>query len=378
MFRISEFNFEFTIDIPIKFSILTHMPDSSAPKIKNPPDNSLLNSLHKVTIIYNKVNSLSGGEPSDILADEDTVKTAQSIKDTLEKDGIKTELFEVREDNFTDLLNYNTDLFFNICYGIGSIPKTEQEIPKLLDQTAIPYTGASSDSIKLTTDKVATKRIFRKEKIPTPKYQLFKNINDKLTDKLQFPLIVKPQMEDCSLGIHNDAVVNDEKKLMKKVLQLYQEYKQPILVERFINTRELNVTIIGNGSKLEVLPISEIIFGPSFESDNRWKIVDFEAKWLENTDNYKDTVGVCPAKLDQDIEDLITKYSIMAYKACNCRDYARIDIRLDEDNIPYFLELNLNPGIGPQDGAIRSAKVAGYTYSSFLKKLIEIALARYN
>lgn len=332
----------------------------------------------KVTIIYNKVSSLASGEPADILADEDTVKTAKFINDALLNEGINTELFELSEFNFTELLNYNTDIFFNICYGIGSIAKTEQEIPELLDQIDIPYTGASSRSIKLTTDKVATKRIFHKKNIPTPDYQLFKNIHQKLTRKMGFPLIVKPQSEDCSLGIHNDAVVTSEKELHRKILQLYQEYKEPVLVERFINTRELNLTIIGNGKNIEVLPISEIVFGESFDKDNKWKIVDFEAKWEENTDNFKDTLGVCPVDIDKGIEEEIKKYAVAAYKACNCRDYARIDIRLDEDNIPYFLEVNLNPGIGPEDGTVRSAKVAGYTYGTFLKRLLEIALSRYN
>lgn len=332
----------------------------------------------KVTIIYNKVNQLNSGEPYDILADEDTIKTAAAIKETLEKEGIDADLFPVREDNFTQLLTLHTDLFFNICYGVGSLTKTEQEIPKLLDHIGIPYTGASSDSIRLTTDKAATKRIFKKSKIPTPDFQIFKNSGQKLIDRLQFPLIVKPQSEDCSLGIHNDAIVTDKEHLYKKVLQLSREYHEPILVEQFINTRELNVTIIGNGNKIEVLPISEIIFGSSFDRDRKWKIVDFEAKWLEESDNYKDTVGVCPALLDPEIETEIKKHAVMAYKCCNCRDYARIDIRLDEDNTPYFLEVNLNPGIGPQDGAVRSAKAAGYSYSSFLKKLMDIALERYN
>lgn len=331
----------------------------------------------KITLIYNKVNGLSFGNPEDILADEDTIKTAKQIAKTLQNEGIYVELFEVREDNFTDLLDLKTDLFFNLCYGIGSIPKTEAEIPKLLDKTGVPYTGANAAGIDLTTDKVATKNIFQRINIPTPIFQLFKKPLSQLNANLRFPLIVKPQMEDCSLGINNDAVVQDKKELHQKIIKLYSQYKQPVLVEQFINTRELNVTIIGNNDDIQVLPISEIIFGASFERDNKWKIVDFAAKWLEETANYKETIGVCPAKLDKNIESQIKNYAVAAYKRCQCRDYARFDIRLDEDSIPYFLEINLNPGIGPDDGAVRSAKAAGYTYGSFIRKLIAICLNRF-
>lgn len=333
--------------------------------------------LKKITLIYNKVNNLDFGNPQDILADEDTVKTAKSIAQTLIAEGTNVELFEVKEDNFTDLLELDTDFFFNLCYGIGSIPKTESEIPKILDLTGIPYTGANAAGIVLTTDKVATKKIFQKVNIPTPDYQLFQKPLLTLSKNLKFPLIVKPQMEDCSLGINNDAVVEGEKDLRRKIEKIYSQYKEPVLVEQFINTRELNVTIIGNGNGIEVLPISEIIFGSSFDKNNKWKIVDFAAKWLEDTDNYKETVGICPAILDKDIESKIKEFSITAYKSCRCRDYARFDIRLDEDSIPYFLEINLNPGIGPEDGTIRSAKAAGYTYGSFIRKLIDISLKRY-
>lgn len=339
---------------------------------------SELTALKKITVIYNKVSSLTTGTPSDILADEDTIRTAKAIYNNLFQSGLHVELFELREDNWTDLLTMNTDFIFNLCYGVGSIPKTEDKIPMIIDVTGIPYTGASSREIQLTTDKVATKRIFLKKHIPTPLYQLFRRPDSKLKNSLKYPLIVKPQMEDSSLGIHNDAVVENETELRKKVSEILDKYNEPALVEQFINTRELNVTILGNGKNLRVLPISEIIFGDSFDSEKKWKIVDFEAKWQEETSNFRDTVGVCPARLDRNIEKQIIDYAVAAYRGCNCRDYARIDIRLDEDNTPYFLEVNLNPGIGPEDGAVRSAKAAGMSYASFLTELIEISLDRFN
>ncbi len=333
-------------------------------------------SSYKITILYNQVKSISIGSPQDILADDDTVKTAHAIFKTLQKEKLNVELLEVNEKNYTDLLTYKTDFFFNLCYGIGSIPKTEQEIPKLLEKIALPYTGASDKSIILTTDKIATKKLFQKFKIPTPAYEVFTPQDKVINGHLKYPLIVKPGYQDCSLGIHSDAVITNESQLQHKVLQLLQQYREPVLVEKFINTRELNVTIVGNGKDAIMLPISEIIFGPTFEKKGKWKIVDFEAKWIEESENYNETVGICPAKLDNEIIKKIKKYALEAYNSSGCRDYARIDIRLDEKNKPYFLEINVNPGIGPEDGAVRSAKTAGFSYPQFLKKLIEIAIIR--
>lgn len=350
----------------------------TAKKVKKPPSDLLVKNLGKITIIYNAVKNLENGEPDDILADEDTIKTVNAIYSALKKEEINVELFEVNEENYTDLLTYDTSFYFNLCYGIGSIPKTEQEIPRLLEKTGVPYTGATEEGIKLTTDKIATKKIFQSLKVPTPEFEVFTERDRIVNGHLGYPLFVKPSLEDCSLGVHSDAVVTNEKQLETKVSRLLKEYHEPILVEKFINTREISVTIIGNDNDIEVLPYSEIIFGESFENNRKWKIVDFDAKWKADTSNYKDTVGVCPAVLKKDVYEKIKEYAIKAYKACGCRDYARMDIRLDEDEVPYFLEINLNPGIGPDDGAIRSAKVAGYNYTNFLKKLIDVSLSRYN
>lgn len=334
--------------------------------------------FYKITILFNKVRSITGGEPDDILADDDTIKTAYTIFETLKKENLRVELFEVNEKNFQNLATYKTDFFFNLCYGIGSTPKTEEEIPAILERTGTPYTGAPKKTIALTTDKIATKKLFQKLNIPTPRFEVFTKKDKVINGHLEYPLIVKPSLEDCSLGIHSDAVVASKRQLQNKVSQLLEEYKEPILVEKFINTRELNVTIVGNGRQARMLPISEIIFGPSFDQKKKWKIVDFEAKWIEGSESYNETIGVCPARMNEKIQKMIEKYSLEAYQAAGCRDYARLDLRLDEKNTPYFLEINVNPGIGPHDGTVRSAQKAGYTYSEFLKKLISISISRYN
>jgi len=337
---------------------------------------SLKKKIQHITILYNVVKKLEYGEEADLLADYDTVKTATAIHRTLKEEGFKTLLFELNENNLEDLFELKTDLIFNLCYGIGSISRTEAQVVKILEKLDIPFTGAGSRSITTTTDKEATKKKFIEYNIPTPAFQVFVTSSDRHDPRLHFPLIVKPKNQDCSLGIHNNAVVENKYDLQDRVAFLLKSYKEPILVEEYIEGRELNVTLIGNNSKVLMLPISEIVFGQSYIQENKWKIVDFEAKWIEESINFTETLGVCPAKLDPEMEKKIEDLTILAYKACECRDYARIDLRLSSDNIPYFLEINLNPGIGPEDGTIRSAKAAGFSYTSFLKEIIKITAAR--
>ncbi len=332
-----------------------------------------------VTVLYNRVTNLAFGNKDDILADEDTVKCAKNIAEALKKEKFKVILFEVNEKSVKKLPDLKTDFFFNLCGGIGNIPGSEPEVPKILDKVGIPYSGAVADKLKLTTDKVKTKILFNKFGIPTPAYQVFSNSSENLKPQLKFPLIVKPSSEDCSLGIDSDSVVDNEKNLRKKVAKIIKKYQEPALVESYINSRELNVTIVGNGKKTIMLPVSEIIFGKSYDNGTKKRIVDFSAKWHEASVSYHDTVGTCPAKLSESARKKLEKYVLRVYhQICGDPGYARIDIRyVEKPEKFYFLEINLNPDISDGMGAARSAKTYGWTYPQFLKKIIEYSLDRF-
>lgn len=328
-----------------------------------------------ITILYNNVTDLDFGEKSDILADEDTVITAKSIANVLEKLGYKIILFEVNQKNIAQLAKIKTDFFFNFCGGIGNLPNSEYLVPQYLDKIGIPYSGADGKHLLLTTNKWLTKKLFETNNIPTPAYQIFNTPEEKLKTSLKFPLIVKPMAQDCSFGVHNKSVVVSNLELKKQIKKVIEEYHGPALVEDYINTRELNVTVVGNGKQAKVLPISEIIFGKSYDNKKKWKIVDFAAKWLTNSKSYKDTVGTCPAVLSQEIKTKIEKLALKAYrKICGNPGYARLDIRLSENNKIYFLEINLNPDISDGMGAARSAKANGWSYGEFLNQIIWVSV----
>lgn len=316
----------------------------------------------KVTVLYNEVTQITSGKSEDILADKDTIKTANNVVEALTDLGYEVELFKVDENSVKKInKDYPTDIFFNNAFGIGNALKSEADLAGIIEKSGIPFTGATSKNIILTTDKIATKDLLLAVGLPTPKI-----VNPK------FPLFVKPIGEDCSLGISQSSVVQNNQELKKKIKELTKLYHEDVLVEEYIEGRELNVSIVGSGDSLRVLPISEIIFEANFPG--KYHIVDFESKWNEKSDFFKQSNGVCPAKLDKNLKEKIEDLAKKAFIICGCRHFARVDVRLDKDNLPWILEVNANPGIGRKDGLIRSAITAGYTYESFLDFLIRIAV----
>lgn len=331
---------------------------------------------HQITVIFNRVGQRREGLAIDQLADMDTLTTAIDIAKGLKKIGYAVDLFDVKPSNFESLPFYPTDLFFNSCFGIGNIPKSEYQIPQILDHNQKPYTGGDANNILLTTDKYAAKQILKENGLPTALAKIFEHPGESLPHYLKFPLMVKPSQQDASQGISNKSIVTNRQELNQRIAFINKWYREPALVEEFIDGREINAAILGNDKDLTVLPISEIVFGESFQKkehgQKRWPIVSFAAKWLKNTTVYKETAGVCPTLLPRDLEDKIKELAKKAYQLMNCRDFARVDFRLKDDGSIYILEVNANPAIDndPSVGLVRSAKAFGLDYSSLLDRIV--------
>ncbi len=326
----------------------------------------------KLGILYNIVDRPARGLEIDLLSDNDILSTVENVTHVLESEHEVIPV-RIRKELFQSLIPNSFDFIFNLCEGIEGNVLGEAWVPAVLDILGIPYTGSDSLTLGLCLNKLKTKYLLIANNIPTPKYQMFYTTNQNLSSELKFPLIVKPAFEDASVGITSESVVKNKLELFKRVEFILTKYLQPALVEEFIDGRELNVAIIGNGSTLEVLPISEIIF--DFDIDQP-KIVSYEAKWVLNSDESQKTIGRCPAELPKELETGIKRLAIVAYNLTGCRDYARIDFRL-RDNIPYVLEVNPNPGINLDSGFVRSATTAGMTYEDFIKRILSEACKRY-
>ncbi len=265
------------------------------------------------------------------------------------------------------------DLIFNLCEEFQGNTRWEMHFAALLEVLAKPFTGSSALTLGLSQDKGKTKSLLAHHGIPTPSYRVWDRRRPGSFPCLNFPLIVKPLREDASLGIGNDALTFDEQGVAERVHKIQKLYSQPALIEEYIEGRELNVSILGN-EELQVLPISEIDF--STMPPGMPRICGYAAKWLEDSEEFKHTVPRCPADLPVQIEEKVKEVSVQAYRILDCRDYARVDIRLSAEGVPYVLEINANPDISLDAGISRSAKKAGYSYAEFIEKIVNLALAR--
>jgi D-alanine-D-alanine ligase len=259
----------------------------------------------------------------------------------------------------------------NLCDDLLGRSDHEMHFAGALELLGIPYTGAPPLALGLCRDKVMTKLILRGHGIPTAPFVLVEDPDSPL-EGLRFPIIAKPATEDGSLGITDASVAGDEaaaRRAIKAVLDAYG----PVLVEEFIEGRELNVPILGNAPP-RVLPVSEIDFGGL--APGMPHICGYEAKWEQADDRYTGTTGICPTELGEQLQDRIERWSALAFRSLGLRDYARIDWRLSPTRGLMALEANPNPDISPSSGFLRSVRAAGMDYSEFIGQLVEETLAR--
>jgi len=327
----------------------------------------------KVGILFNLPMKPQRGEEIDYLAEEEVLDQVEAVQKALEKLGVQSQLFPVKDDVeeiVKSLKARRPDAIINLCEGFMGDSSLEMHIPSILELLRIPYTGSTPLTLGLCQNKGLAKAILMAYGISTPRYRIMEEYNDPAG--LRFPLIVKPLREDASIGITRRSFVRDGAELKRQVDYVRSVYRQPALVEEYIGGREFNVSILGNEEPL-ILPISEIIF--DFEDEP--KIVDYAAKWLKGSEEYAKTRPVCPAKLDEELRARVEGAALGAYRALGCRDYARVDIRLEEGTgKPYVLEVNPNPDISPEAGFSRSLRAAGIPFEDFVKRILAFALKR--
>jgi D-alanine-D-alanine ligase len=296
-------------------------------------------------------------------------------KEALEQLGHNVSLFRINPKTASMIKKNEFDVLLNFCdEGFDNNPLFEPHVASMLDLSKIPFTGSDYFTLAMCLNKTLTKKILLYHRIPTPKFQEFVTGDENLSKRLEFPLIVKPAQQDGSIGIKGDAVVRNEAQLRERVKKIISHYKQPALVEEFIDGREFNVAILGNGDNIEVLPVSEIDFCDL--SDPYEKIISYDAKWKKDSRIYKKTVPVCPAKIDAELYADLVEMAVNAYKATGCRDYARVDFRVDAKGNPYVLEVNPNPDPSYDAGLANMASKIGLSYGKLLERIIYTCLER--
>lgn len=265
------------------------------------------------------------------------------------------------------------DVIVNFVEHYRDDPEHEAHIAGLMDLHHVPYTGSPSFVLSLCRRKGLTKHLLRANGVPTPRYRILHAPKLSPGHGLHYPLIVKPAREDASAGVTGDSVVGDYDALIERIHWVDHEFGPPILVEEFIKGRELHVAVWGN-EDVEVLPIIEFDFTDL--PPDRPNIISFDAKWNPLKPEYHQVFTVCPARLPRKALNRVRRVARAAYRVVGCRDYARLDLRLTDDDQPYVLEVNPNPDLTEGVSFMESAEKAGYEFGEALAEIVEMALER--
>lgn len=332
----------------------------------------------KVAVLYNLLERLERGEEKDIVAEEAVIEEIGAIEEGIRTNGYQFFVMAVRneiEPVIHWLQDLQPDVVFNLCESVYGDSCKEMNIPSLLELLRIPYTGSPPLTLGLCQDKGKVKDILSSQGLLTPWYKVLDHEIEALNEQM-FPMIVKPLHEDGSLGISRESVVYDHEALNRQIRYVIDKYQQPALVEEYIEGRELNVGMVEMNGAVVPLPISEIDYSEFPEGVP--KICGYEAKWVEESIEYQKSKPICPAPLEGVVQKQVEDLAIKAFKLFGCRDYARVDMRIDRKGSIYILEVNPNPDISPPSGMARAIRVQGMSYSEFIGKVIESALLRRN
>jgi D-alanine-D-alanine ligase len=320
---------------------------------------------------------LSTQHVTDLYAEWDTQETITAMKSALSELHDVT-LIEADEFAFERLRIERPEIVFNITEGLNGVSR-EAQIPAMLEMLQIPYTGSDPLTLALCLDKSRAKEILTYYHIPTPKFTVVSQLSDLNNVTAHFPMMVKPLHEGSSKGIFNSSLVNSIAELTREVTKVIEQYNEPALVEEYLCGREFTVAMLGNGEDLTVLPIVEIKFDSLPSGVN--PIYSYEAKWIWDRSDAPLDIFECPARIPSTLRNEIETICRKAFTVLRCRDWCRIDVRLDNQGQPHILELNPLPGIlpNPEDNSCfpKAARAAGMNYNQLLQTVLAVAAKRY-
>lgn len=274
----------------------------------------------------------------------------------------------------TRLRDEAPDLVFNLTESFAGKSALDSGMASLLNLLHLRYTGSSHSGLQLAGDKVLAKRILSFHGIRTPEFAAVHRGALEHAENLQFPVIVKPPQEDASIGITSTSVARDLNELLTSMDEIQRSHPGPILVERFIEGREFYVGVLGN-EEAEPLPPAELDM--SGFPDGVPKVATWAAKW-EADDEDSSGRTLFPDDLDPEVADRMADAAVGAFRALRLRDYARVDLRLDESGEPFVLEVNPNCYLARGEVFAEAAERTGLSYEALIGRIIELASGRYS
>ncbi|EKD66903.1 MAG: D-ala D-ala ligase C-terminus family [uncultured bacterium] len=307
--------------------------------------------------------------------DEDTVMCAKGIAEALRKRGHAVKKICVTEKNWRKAAQIPGDVVFNLVEDDDW--KLYLRVGHRLEQLGRVQVGHDMKSFRYSINKASVKRKMAGAHVNTPAFKIFNRRSPIRSYQLSYPLIVKPSRQHAGIGISQDSVVNNLTELKKRVAYLFSHYPGEVIVEEFIKGREIHVTILGNGENVMTLPYCEIGFGK--KSKDKWNIYTYEAKWDKKSWEYWNARVKSPPLISPRLHEKMQSIAIKAYTLFNCRDMARLDFRINSKNIPYIVDLNINPSLNyydEEDATIISVYTLKWTYDQFIETLASMAYQR--
>ncbi|MGQ0507068.1 MAG: D-alanine--D-alanine ligase family protein [Myxococcaceae bacterium] len=310
-------------------------------------------------------------------AEFDTEETVSAIAAAIERLGHRLERFEVSgpaSRTVSRLEAYNPDLIFNTAEGRRGRFR-EAFYPALFDQLGFPYTGSDAYALAVTLDKQLSKLILREHDIRTPGWQFVETLAELKAENLRFPVMVKPNFEGSSKGITQSSVAENVAELKQKVAEALEKYPAGILVEEFIVGRDLTVPFLAaldNDYDGVLCPV-EYLVDPAFTANRKYEIYDYELK----TKHEKAVSVRAPAQIPEETSDSVREMAQKILHVLDCRDLGRIDFRLSNAGVPYFLEINALPSLEPGASIYAAAALEGLHFDRVIDTVIQSAAKRY-
>jgi D-alanine-D-alanine ligase len=314
----------------------------------------------------------------DEFAEWDSPATIAAVESALSRVG-KVVRLEANEDFPERLRQARPDIVFNIAEGFHGVNR-EAHVPAICEFYGIPYSGSDPFTLTLCLDKARTKETLTFHGIATPKFAVVEKLGDLegAVAGLNLPLFVKPLHEGSSKGITDSNLCWDRSRLLHQTKFLLENYNQPVIVEEYLPGKEFTCAVLGNGDEATVLPL----VGMNFESlpEGALPIYSFDAKFVWDRPENPLDIFQCPARITRELQASIERVTLDAFRVLGCRDWARIDVRLDADGRPNVLEVNPLPGIlpDPADNSClpKAARAAGIGYEELIQNCLKYAAAR--
>lgn len=310
-----------------------------------------------------------GGSALDSTPDQLIMQTVEAIETALVDEGNTVVRVPVSlEGKWIDRIRRGRfDVAFNMCEGIDGIAEMEPPVISVLELFGLAFTGSDSYTTALCLRKHVVNALLAQAGLPVPPWITLRRGNR--IRSVGYPAIVKPAAEDASIGVEQRSVVRTARALKARVEAMHQTFDE-VIVQRYVEGRELNVGIVGE----TILPIAEIDF--SAMPKGMWRMVTYRSKWETGSDEDLGAQPRCPAELPARSANEVRRVALEAWRMVGGHGYGRVDMRLDENGQPWILEVNSNPDIAPDAGLARMARTAGIEYSTLVRTITELGLAR--